>query len=89
MTVKSTAALMTLRALVGGGADVDTPEARRAAIAAVAAIADPAEKDRLLSFIEADMAAIILAECSDGDVEAERLELLTRLSLVESAGRRR
>ena len=54
MSVKSTAALMTLRALVAGGADIDTPEARRAAIAAVAPIADLAEKSRLLSFIEAE-----------------------------------
>jgi hypothetical protein len=87
MTIRSTAALVTLRALVGGGADVDTPEARRAAIAAVAAIPDEYRKNMLLRLVEASFAAILIAEAAGDGEEEARQDLLDTLNVVEATAR--
>jgi len=82
------AALVTLRALVAGGADVDTPDARRAAIAAVAEIPDENNKGLLLGLIEASFAAIIIAEAAGLSEDEARKDLLMTLEWVETACRR-
>jgi hypothetical protein len=87
MTIESTAALVTLRAIVSGGADVLTPETHRAAVLAVSAIRHPRVRDHLLGLIEASFAAILLCEVSDEVEDLARADLSMILDMVEAAAR--
>ena len=89
MVQNSIAAIFEIREFVASGGDVDDPDLRRTATAAVAEIRDSVDRGLLLAQMEAHIAAIMIEETYGSRAEAARNAFLSMLDEIELALRRR